>query len=104
MPQGPIPVKDAMPSFSSLNLTAAAALKSTPGSFATIIVVKTGTAGSLTINDSATVAGANAANTIFTALFSALTVGQILEIDVPCFTGVTVSAVPTASQFTVTYN
>lgn len=104
MPQGPISVKNAMPAFTALDVTAAAALKSTPGSFASIIVVAPGTAGSLVLNDCATVGGAAAANTILTVLFSSLTVGQVLKLDVPCFTGVTISAVPTASQFTVTYN
>ena len=91
---------------SSLNITAAAVVKATAGRLFKIVVIAPGTtSGSLTINDASTTGAASATNTIFSALYSALTAGQVINLDWPCANGITISAVPGAGSpiFAVSY-
>jgi hypothetical protein len=84
-------------SSSALNVTAATVVKATPGRLAKIIIIAPGsTSGAFTINDSATTAGASAANEIFTLAYNATAnvAGAIFNLDWPCANGITVSAVP----------
>ena len=68
-----------------------------------IIVVQPGTSGLLTANDSATIAGSNASNTLISAPYSILTQGQVIPILATCLSGIMLSSVPTGGVFTVTY-
>ncbi len=103
MPQGPIPVQTYPYANTKLNLTAAGVIKATPGTVGKLIVVVAGTAGSITINDTTTTGGATTANQVITILFSSLTVGEVIDLGVKCVSGITVSAVTTGGQFTLTY-
>ena len=108
MPQGPIQSVSLTPTQSKLNITAAAVVKATPGRISKIVVVAPGTtSGNLTVNDSATVAGASAANTILDTPFSDLTAGQVIDLgNWPCVNGIVISAVPGAGSpiFAVSYS
>lgn len=81
---------------SALDLTAAQAIKAAPGILARVVCV---VAGSITVNDSATTGGATTGNQIFSG---AMTAGQVLPLDWPCFAGITVSAV-SAGQFSLSF-
>ena len=72
------------------DVTAPAVIKAYPGIVVTVSCI---TAGSLTLNDSATTGGAALTNEIWSG---ALTAGQVLVLDWPCATGIVVSAVTTA--------
>lgn len=85
------------------NVAAAAVLKSTPGIAATLICVAPGSAGSLTLNDTATVGGAASTNEFFSRLFSALAAGQVIPLMWPCAVGIVVSSVPTAGVFSIAF-
>jgi hypothetical protein len=52
----------------------------------------------------ATTGAATTANTIYTAAAGSLTVGESLQLEWPCFAGIVISAVPTSSQFAVTFS
>ena len=86
-------------SSSSLNLTAAVAIKGTPGRICKVIVVAGGTAsnGAFTLNDCATTGAAAAANEIIT-IPSGAAAGTIYDIDWPCAVGIVLSAVPSAGS------
>lgn len=78
---------------SSLQCNAAKVIKATPGKIAKIIVQSVGAGGTLTINDNNAVGGSNsAANQILSLLTASLTAGQVIPLDFPCSTGITVSA------------
>lgn len=94
MPQGPIFVKVAPPSTGKTHVTAAAALKATPGVLAKVIVNAVGSGGALTFNDCAAIGDAAAGNQIITIPQADLTVGQVIDLNWPCATGITLSAVP----------
>ena len=80
---------------SLLHVTAAAVVKSTPGTLFRVVVEAVGTGGSLTLNDNnATGASNTAANQICSIPYGDLTVGEVLAFKFPCGTGITVSAVP----------
>ena len=89
---GPIQNLTGLPngSSSALNLTAAQVVKAAPGILNKISCI---VAGSITINDLAVNSGAGAANEIWSG---SLTAGQVLELDWPCITGITVSSVTSA--------
>jgi hypothetical protein len=72
------------------NVTAPGVIKSAPG---VLVRVSCITAGSVTLNDSATTGGAAITNEIWAG---SLTAGQVLEFDWPCAAGIVVSAVTTA--------
>lgn len=74
----------------ALNVTAAIVLKAAPGFLGKVVCV---TAGSLTLNDNSALTGNSAANEIWSG---SMTAGQVLQLDWPCGTGITVSAVTTA--------
>lgn len=81
----------------ALNITAAAVVKATKGTLRKVIVIAPGTtSGDFTLNDSATVGGASAANTVWTRAFGDVKAGDIFDLDVPCANGIVVSAVPGA--------
>jgi len=80
---------------STLNVTAAAVIKATPGVLHKIIVIAPGTtSGSLVINDLAATSGSAAGNTILSVAFGSLTAGQVITLDWPCATGIAVTGVP----------
>jgi hypothetical protein len=86
---------------STLNVTAAAVIKATPGRLAGIIILVPGTtSGTWTFNDCATTGAATAANTIFTLPYNATTniAGQIFPLGIICTTGIVISAVPGAGS------
>lgn len=85
------------------NSIATAVIKASAGKALRILVVTPGSAGSLTLNDVATVGGATGGNQIFTALFSAMKAGDIIDLNITCATGLVVSAMPTGGQFTIVY-
>jgi hypothetical protein len=74
--------------FSVLSISAPMVLKAGPGRACKIIVQ---TAGSVTLNDSATLAGASAANVIYTNATD--TAAATIEIDFPFTSGLVVSAI-----------
>lgn len=91
---------------SSLNVTAAAVIKATPGRLCKIVVNGVvGTGGALTFNDCATTAAAAAANQIYTAA-GTVAVGTVITLDWPCLVGIVCSAVPTGGTpvFSVSYS
>lgn len=78
----------------ALNLTAAAVLKVGAGRLEKVIVNGQGTASAFTLNDSATVAGAAAANVLAVIPFGKA-VGSAIDLDLPFTNGLVLSAVPT---------
>lgn len=83
---------------STLNVTAAAVIKATPGRIARIIVLNAGTTGgAFTLNDCATTGAATTANQIFTIAYNAANniAGTIFSLEFPVTVGLVVSAVPT---------
>lgn len=92
-----------------LNITAAAVVKNTAGRIAKIVILAPGsTGGAFTINNCATTGAATTANQVFTLPYdSAINVaGQVIELDMLCSAGITVSAVPTGGspRIVVTYS
>ena len=83
---------------STLNITAAAVIKATPGRLCKIIVIAPGSAGNLVINDLAATSGSTAANTVVTLAFGSMTAGQVITLDWPCAVGIAVTAVPSAGS------
>lgn len=82
---------------SSLNLTAAAAIKGSAGRLRRIVIVAPGsTSGTWTLNDCATTGAAAASNVIFKMAYDAAAnvAGTVIELDWPCATGIVLSAVP----------
>ena len=86
------------------NVAAAQVIKAAPGVAATLVCVAPGSAGSLTLNNSATVGGAASTNQFFSRLFSALSAGQVIPLNWPCGSGVVVSAAPTGGQFSLAFS
>jgi hypothetical protein len=83
------------------NITAAAAVKATPGRLVKVIILAPGTtSGALTINNCAATGAATTANQVFTLPFGAAenVAGNIFALDIPCNVGITVSAVPGAGS------
>ena len=72
MPQGPIVVKNYVPTSGLTDVHAAAAIKATNGVLATVIVNVAGSGGSLTFNNCATTGAASTANQIITIAFDRL--------------------------------
>src|SRR5262252_7385131 len=85
------------------NSIATAIIKGSAGRLMRVLVVTPGTAGSLTLNNAATVAGGNAGNQIISYLASGMWPGQVIDVNFTCDTGIVVSAMPTGGQFTVVY-
>lgn len=98
MPQGPIPVSTGAGGTQDLlAIGAAAVVKAGPGRIAKVVIVSPGTtSGAFTINDSATIGGANAANTVWTLPYNATSnvAGAVFNLDWPVNNGIVVSAVP----------
>src|SRR5262245_37208097 len=86
------------------NSIATAVIKGTAGKVFSILVVTPGTAGSLTLNNCATVGAATGGNQIVSYLASGMFPGQIIDVNFTCNTGIVVSAMPTGGQFTILYN
>lgn len=93
--QGGLIVSDLSGTGTALNMIAAAVVKATPGKAIKAIVIAGGTAanGNFVLNDCATVGAAAAANVIL-SIPSGTTAGTIYSLDVPCATGIVLSAVP----------
>jgi len=85
------------------NSIATGVIKATPGKCIQVMVVTPGTAGSLTLNNAATVGGATGGNQIISYLASGMFAGQIIDVNFTCNVGLVVSAMPTGGQFTVVY-
>jgi hypothetical protein len=91
---------------SALNLTAAQAIKASPGRiYKAVILGVVGTGGSLTFNDCTTTGGATTANQIYTTA-GTIAVGTVVTLDFPCANGITCSAVPTGGtvQIAISFN
>lgn len=89
---------------SLLNVTAPVVVKASGGAVMRILVIAAGSSGSLTLNDTTTTGAATTANEIFTIAQASLTVGQVITIEFPCQSGITVSAVPGGSpQFAISF-
>lgn len=103
---GPISSSPGLPGgvSSAINITAAQVIKAAPGICATLICVAPGGAGSIVLNDFATVGGAATTNEIFARLFSALAAGQVIPLRWPCAAGIVVSSVPTAGVFSIAFS
>jgi hypothetical protein len=87
-----------------LNVAAAAAIKTGPGTLVRIVVVVAPTANNLTVNDNNVTGGTNvAANTILDVAFGALTKGQVITLEWPCAVGITISSVGTNGVYAVSY-
>ena len=83
------------------NITAAVAVKASPGRLVKVIILVTGTtSGALTINNCAATGDATTANQVFTLPFGAASnvAGHVFNLDIPCSVGITVSAVPGAGS------
>jgi hypothetical protein len=81
----------------TLNLTAAAVIKATPGRLALFTILNAGTtSGTFTFNDCATVGAATTANQIFTIAYNASNcfAGALFIPCIVCTTGIVLSAVP----------
>lgn len=102
---GPINVAEGYPGGASaaLNVTAAAVLKAAPGVCVRISVITAGSAGTLAINDCTTTGAAATANQFYNGLNASLTQGAVVELDWPCGSGITVSAVPTGSVLAIAF-
>lgn len=82
---------------SSLNLTAAVAIKASAGRLRRIVIIAPGsTSGTFTFNDCATTGAAVAGNAIFVMAYNAAAnvAGLVINLDWPCATGIVLSAVP----------
>lgn len=87
------------------NVTAATVVKLTPGTLYRIVVQVAPTAGNLVVNDNAATGGSNTiANQILTVAFGSLAAGQVIEVQWPCLTGITISSVGTGGVFAVAYS
>ena len=84
--------------------TAAAALKAAAGTLQKVYIVDPGTAGNLTFNNCTTTGAASGGNQIDQRAFSALYAGQVIDLNIACDTGVTLSTVPTGGKVTVVWN
>jgi hypothetical protein len=107
MPQNPIPVQAFRLGGNTpvYNVTAATVVKATPGTLYRIIVQTPPSAGNLTINDNAATGGTNTiSNQIVSIAFGSLVAGQVIEVQWPCNTGITVSSVGTGGVFAVAYS
>lgn len=107
MPQSPIAVFSQYPggNSSSLNVTAAKVVKSSPGTLYRIVVQTVPSAGNLTVNDNnSTSSGNTAATQLLNVAFGSLTAGQVITLEAPCATGITVSSVGTGGVYAVFYS
>jgi len=86
------------------NSIATGVVKGSAGKAIGILVVTPGTAGSLTLNNCATVGAATGGNQIVSYLASGMYAGQVIDVNFTCDTGVVVSAMPTGGQFTIIYS
>lgn len=85
----------------ALNITAAAAIKATPGRLARIVILAPGTtSGAFTFNNCATTGAATTANQVFTLPYNGTNniAGAVFDISVPCSVGIVCSAVPGAGS------
>jgi hypothetical protein len=91
---------------STLNISAAAVIKASPGRLRRIIVQTVGTAGNWVFNDLTTTSGAAAANQVATIAYNAsgLVAGVPVVFDWPFQTGIVISAVPTGGVIAVAYD
>lgn len=85
-----------------LNMTAANLVKTGKGRVARLIVLTAGASGSITLNDSATLGGAAAANAFFNAA-GTLAAGTVIDLDWPCANGIVISAVGAGSVLAISY-
>jgi hypothetical protein len=102
---GPANVAPGLPggTSSAMGITTAQVIKASAGLCATLTCVAPGSAGSVVLNDCTTTGGAAATNEIFSKLFSALAVGQVIPLRWPCSSGIVVSAVPVGGQFSLAF-
>lgn len=76
---------------SSVNITAATAVKASPGVVATICVIVAGSSGNNQINDAATTGAAASSNLVYSQPFGSGTVGQCINLEMPMNTGIVVT-------------
>lgn len=84
-------------------ITAAALINPRRCTLNSMHVVAPGTSGTLTINDAASLDGANESNIIFSHDFSDLTAGQLIPLQWPVQSGIVVSAVPTGGSINLAF-
>lgn len=90
-------------SLSALNLTAGAHLvKASAGRIAKLVVNTVGSAGTLSVNDSATAAGAAASNLVWAGV-DTTAAGTVIVLDWPCANGIVVT-VPTGGVVAVSFS
>lgn len=94
----------ANPSTTSSAKTASGAVLASPCLCVMVICNTPGSANALTLNDAATVGGSNISNQIFSKLFSDMTAGQAIPINVNCAVGLTISSMPTGGNYTIVYS
>jgi len=88
--------------YSALALPAGQNLvKAAPGRVFRLIINTAGTAGTLAINDAASVGAVAASNLVFTAL-NTTAAGNVYNLEFPCANGIVVT-VPTAGVVSVSY-
>ena len=88
-----------------LNINAPVVVKALPGKLFRIVINAPGSAGQLTLNDNNQTGATNvAANQILSLAFSALSAGEILELNWPVSTGICISSMPTGGQVSVSYS
>jgi hypothetical protein len=85
-PLGPRPGGNA----SSLNITAAKVVKSTPGTIMRVVVNQVATAGAFGIYDATTTGGVSTSNAIYQALSNYPAAGTVLTLEFPCQNGIVV--------------
>jgi hypothetical protein len=89
---GPVAASPGLPggTHAALNVTAATVIKAAAG---ILNKITCSVAGSITISDTTTTGGGTATNLVWSG---SLTAGQVLVLDWPCGTGITVTALTTA--------
>jgi hypothetical protein len=93
----------------TLNVTAAAVIKASAGRIARVVILNAGTTGGgFVFNNVTTTGAATTANQVFNLPYNATNcyAGSVINLDIPCGTGIVLSAVPTGGspQIVVTYN
>jgi hypothetical protein len=100
---GPIDVSPGLPGGASavLDITTATIVKAAPGVCFTVTVLAAGSAGTLTINDAASLGDANASNMIYSCDYDDLP--PVIRLSWPCGSGIVVSSLPTDGAVSVAF-
>ncbi len=88
---------------SSLNVTAAAVIKATPGYLCRVVVIVAGSGSVITFNDCTTTGAAAASNTIWSIASASATAGSVFYLDWPCADGIVCSSISTGATIAVSF-